>query len=110
MIHGITVVLYDEVQTGTDEFNRPVYEEGPVEVENVLVSPMSSTDIVNSVDLTGKRAVYQLAIPKGDTHDWTDKKVRFFNADWRVFGEPLRGIEENIPLGWNLKVQVEHYE
>ena len=56
-------------------------------------------------------AVYQLGIPKGDNHDWTaGKKVRFFDADWRIIGIPQEGIEIMIPLSWNKQVQVERYE
>lgn len=109
MIKGITVVLMTKVQTGTDAFNHPVYEFEEEIVENVLVSPASSDDIATSQDLIGKKAVYTLAIPKGDTHDWIDANVRFFGQEWHTFGYPLEGIEENIPLDWNKKVMVERY-
>lgn len=109
-IKGITIILYDEVQTGTDPFRKPIYEEVPIEVENVIVAPTSSDDVVNTMSLTGRKAVYTLAIPKGDTHEWENKKVRFFGEDWRVFGIPLQGIESMIPLDWNKKVTVERYE
>lgn len=110
MIKGIPVVLYNKVQTGKDPYNRPVYEEIPVTVENVLVAPASSDDVVTSLNLTGKKAVYSLGIPKGDAHIWEDKKVSFFGRMWRVFGIQTEGIEENIPLDWNKKVMVERYE
>ena len=61
------------------------------------------------MNLTGKKAVYTLAIPKGDTHDWEDKEVKFFGKRWRTFGIPLEGIEQLIPLDWNKKVMVERY-
>ena len=109
-IKGITIILYDEVATGTDPFGAPIIEEVEISVENVLVSPTSSDDVVNTMNLTGRKAVYTLGIPKGDTHDWENKKVRFFDEDWRVFGIPLQGIEEMIPLDWNKKVTVERYE
>lgn len=109
LIKGITVTLFDRVETGKDGFNRPVYEEIPVEVENVLVSPASETDIVSQLNLTGKKAVYTLAIPKGDRHNWIDRNVQFFGKMWRTFGFPIKGIDENIPLDWNVKVTVERY-
>lgn len=109
LIKGITVTLFDKVQTGTDEFKRPTYDEVPVEVKNVLVCPASSTDIVDQMNLSGKKAIYTLAIPKGDTHNWIDRKVEFFGETWRTFGFPVMGIEENIPLDWNVKVMVERY-
>ena len=110
-ITGITITLYDLTQTGTDPLNKPVYAETPVQVDNVLVAPVSSTEQLETYTLTGRKAVYQLGIPKGDTHDWkAGKKVSFFGADWRVIGIPTEGIEEMIPLDWNKKVQVERYE
>ena len=110
-IRGIAVTLYDLTQTGTDPLNKPIYTETPVQIDNVLVAPVSSTEQLETYTLTGRRAVYQLGIPKGDTHDWkAGKKVSFFGADWRVIGIPTEGIEEMIPLDWNKKVQVERYE
>lgn len=108
-IKGITVTLINKVETGKDPFGKPIYEDTEVLVDNVLVSPTSSDDIVNQLNLTGKKAVYTLAIPKGDTNTWEDQEVRFFGKRWRVFGIPLEGIEELIPLDWNKKVMVERY-
>ena len=109
MIKGITVVLVSKVQTGTDPFNRPIYEYMETNVDNVLVCPASTDDIVTSQDLTGKKAVYTIAIPKGDVHDWVDAKVKFFGQEWHTLGYPIEGIEANIPLDWNKKVMVERY-
>lgn len=111
MIKGITVILYDRTKTGTDALNAPIYEETAVPVENVLVTPLSSEEVLQTYTLTGRRAVYQIGIPKGDTHEWTaGKKVSFFGNDWRIIGMPEEGIEDMIPLSWNKKVKVECYE
>ena len=109
MIKGIPVIIRVKKQTGTDGFDKPVYEYMDEIVENVLVSPTNSDDIITTTDLTGKKAVYTLAIPKGDRHDWTDCIVCFFEQEWKTIGYPLEGIEENIPLDWNKKVVVERY-
>ena len=108
-IKGITVILHEKVKIGEDEFNKAVYEEILVEVENVLVAPASSTDIVESMNLYGKKAVYNMAIPKGDTHDWENSVVEFLGKKWRTFGFAVEGIEEMIPLSWNKTVKVERY-
>lgn len=108
---GITVTLYDRTVSETDALNHPVYTETAVTVDNVLVAPISATEILETYNLTGRRAVYQLAIPKDDTNDWSaGKKVNFFNTDWRIIAMPTQGIEDLIPLDWNKKVQVETYE
>lgn len=106
---GITVTLYQKTQTGTDAFNRPIYSETGVTVENVLVAPISDTEILETLNLTGKKAVYKLAIPKGDTHLWENRRVSFFGKDWRVISKPEEGIEKLIPLQWNKQVKVESY-
>ncbi len=109
-IKGITVVLYETTENGSDPFGEPIYIESETKIENVLVTPSSNSEILDAVNLYGKKAVYTLAIPKGDTHNWTDHRVSFFGEDWRVFGIEQVGIEDNIPLEWNKKVTVERYE
>lgn len=109
-IKGITVTLINNKETRKDPFDNPIFEDVEIEVDNVLVSPTSSDDVVNTKDLTGRTAVYTLAIPKDDTNVWQNQEVRFFGERWRVFGIPLQGIEEMIPLDWNKKVMVERYE
>lgn len=108
-IKGITIILVDKIQVGVDPFGKPIYDDADIKVENVLVAPVSSDDIVNQQSLTGKVAVYSLGIPKDDTHDWEDKEVKFFGQRWRTFGIPLEGMEHLIPLDWNKKVMVERY-
>lgn len=109
MIKGITVILYEKKETGADAFNRPIYEEIPVEVENVLVCPATSTEVTDQLNLSGKKAVYTLGIPKGDMHQWEDVTVEFFGMKWHTVGFPIAGIEDLIPLDWNKKVTVERY-
>lgn len=115
-ISGNSVILYDEVQIGEDNFGDPIYQEVPVEVENVLVGEPTSDDIVSSTQLFGKTIQYMLGIPKGDTHDWTNKKVSWTDSSGvthtvQTFGFPITGIEANIPhqLPWHMKVRCEKY-
>ena len=109
MLKGITVTLYQQTQTGTDSFNRPVYSETAVQVSNVLVTPASAEAVINELNLSGKKLVYELCIPKGDTHVWTDKHVSFMGKDFKTFGPEEEWIESMIPLAWNKKVKVEAY-
>ena len=119
MIRGITVTLYERrTPTGSDqatkdEFNRPIWEEVPVQVKNVLVTPAGETgeEILDSTDLATREADYTLAIPKKDRHRWeTGCRVDFFGDSFRIIGKPTKGIEELIPLSWNMKVRVQRIE
>ena len=110
MIKGITVTLVDRVKTGEDEMGAATYDDVEIQVENVLVSPTEATDIINQVQLYGKKAVYTLGIPKGDTHNWEDREVKFFGKTFRTFGPVVEGIESMVPTVWHKKVTVERYE
>ena len=110
MIKGIDIVLYVKEQVGEDEFNAPVYEQKPVTVSNVLVGEPTEQEVVDAMSLYGKKAVYTLSIPKGDTHDWNNQTVEFFGRKWKTIGFPKELIENMVPLSWNKKVRVEAYE
>lgn len=91
-------------------------EEVPVEVDNVLVGEPSTDDITTSTQMFGKTIQYMLGIPKGDTHDWVNKKVSWTDSygiehTVMTFGFPITGIEANIPaqLPWHMKVRCEAY-
>lgn len=114
-MRGTTVTLYEQTITGYDSFNAPIYEETPVEVADVLVGEPSTDDITTSTDLYGKSIICMLGIPKGDTHDWQDKKVAWTDACGRThvlktFGYPITGIEANVPTRWHKKVRCAAYE
>ena len=115
MIKGITVKLYEQTQTGTDPFGAPIWTETPVAVPNVLVGEPSTADITTAVDLYGKRLLAVLGIPKGDGHDWTDKRIEWTDPRGgtvrvRSFGFPEEGVEANVPTPWHRKVRVCAYE
>lgn len=109
-IRGIQITLIDKQVVSVDPFGTPVVKDVEILVDNVLVSPTSTDDVTNQLSLTGKKAVYTLAIPKGDLHDWENKEVIFFGQKWRTVGIATEGIESMIPLEWNKKVMVERYE
>lgn len=107
---GIPITLYERTANGKDDFGRPAYTETAVTVNNVLVGEPSTEAIADELTISGKHLAYTLAIPKGDTHIWTDSKVVFFGKTFKTFGEVTEGIESLIPLAWNKKIKVEIYE
>lgn len=109
MIRGIPVTLYEKMPAGTDALNASVFEETPVVVQNVLVMPVSSEDAAEALRLYGKRAEYELCIPKGDTHAWEDSRIDFFGQSFLTIGFAQEYIEANLPLAWNKKIQAVRY-
>lgn len=110
LIKGMQVILLEPTQTDTDPFGKPIINEVEITVDNVLVGQPTTEDMATITDLTGKKASYVLGIPKGDTHEWKDRKVIFFGHTWHTLGFVIEGIEENIPLAWHKKIMVERYE
>lgn len=110
-LKGITVKITIKTPNGKDAFNRVQFTETTEDVENVLVAPLSQTgtEVLNELSMNGKKARYQLGIPKGDTHSWEDTIVEFFGEKWKTVGFSTIGIEDLIPLDWNRKVVVERY-
>lgn len=110
IIKGITIKLQTRISVGCDSFGKPVYAEDWIDVDNVLIGEPATEEITETLTLHGKKLAYTLAIPKGDEHEWRDRKVQFFNKTFQTIGAPTEGIEAMIPLSWNKKVKVEHYE
>lgn len=109
-IKGIDIILHSKMQVGVDEFNAPVYKETAETVSNVLIGEPSTEDITNELQLYGKHLAYTLAIPKGDTRDWSNVTVEFFGQKFKTYGAATEGIASMLPLSWNRKVKVERYE
>lgn len=109
-IQGIDVKLYTTEKNGVDEFGVPVLVETPVTVSNVLVGQPKSEEIADSISLYGKRLVYMLSIPKGDTNEWENKTVEIYGKKFHTFGSTIMYMEHITPLSWNKQIRVEEFE
>lgn len=107
---GETILLVTKTQTGEDKFHEPVYSEGSETVENVLVGSPSTDEINTEISLYGKKLVFILGIPKGDTHNWKDAVVYIRGDKYKTYGEPLTQTPQNVPGPWNTQVKVAMYE
>lgn len=106
---GTTVKLVVKTKTSTDPFGNPICTEELVDVPDVLVGSPSSDDVVNALQLYGKKIAYTLGIPKCDTHNWVDAEVEIWGKRFRTIGFPITGEQANIPLRWGQNIQVERY-
>lgn len=104
-----TVLLHVKTMSGVDGMNNPVYDDLTVEVSGVLIGQPTTEEVTSSIALYGKRLSFVLALPKGDTHDWTDTEVEFWGRKFRTYGDVMEGIEANVPTPWHRKVMVERF-
>ena len=86
---GETVAVLTRHRTGEDEMGEPVYEWSAERVENVLVRPLSGSDLADPLRPDGIRVSYSLAFPK----TWTAGKAPGFLAHRRV-ALVARGMDE----------------
>lgn len=108
-IKGQTVKLHVKTSSGRDPFGKETFSEDIVEVENVLCEPASNDAVIEELQMSGKRVVYILHLPKDDTNNWEDSIVEFNEKTWKTFGDCLVYDEEMTPLCWNKKIKVERY-
>lgn len=109
LIRGTTVTLFEKTKTGTDEFGADIYQENPVDVENVLISPESSDDLTDKDQLDGKKEICVISIPKKNTNVWENSRIEFRGQKWRTFGFVQQFETKNVPLDWDRKVKAERY-
>ena len=111
-IKGIPIILYERIQDGVDDFNRPVFIEKPVTIENVVVGQPTSDDITSEINLSGKTIAYNLAIPADDTHVWENATVEFYGQKWSTIGIPRQYMPGfmGASFPWNKLVRVERYD
>lgn len=86
---GEMVAVLTRTKTGEDEMGEPVYEWSAEQVENVLVRPLSGSDLADSLRPDGIRVSYSLAFPKA----WTAGKAPGFLTHRRV-ALVARGMDE----------------
>lgn len=110
LIKGTQITLYEKVRTGEDAFKAPIYDEIPVTVENILICPSNTDDIVTDTQMEGKKQEYELCIPKSDDHIWEDRRVLLPGLGmFQTFGFIQTWMIENTPGPWNRKIKVKRY-
>ena len=87
---GETVAVLTRTKTGEDEMGEPVYKWSAEQVDNVLVRPLSGSDLTDPLRPDGIRVSYSLAFPKA----WTAGKAPGFLAHRRV-ALVARGMDGN---------------
>ena len=105
-MRGETVVVEDLVPDGKDRYGKPQYATLDIEVENVLVAPGATDDVIDS-NRDGVTVAYTLYFPKTYTGDLEGRKVRVRGEPFDVIGSPRPYPVETTPTDWNRKAEVE---
>lgn len=105
LIKGIDVILHVKTKSGEDGFGHPLYSYNDKVVSNVLVGSPTPEEVASTINLVGKRIVFILAIPKGNTDNWENAKVSFFGRTFETYGAITEGIESLVPTPWHKQIR-----
>lgn len=110
MIRGVSVTVLRPTCGGADRFgNRTDGVPHPETVDNVLVSPISTSDLAASRPV-GDAEELQLHFPRGYRKSLRGCEVELpepWGRVYRVVGDPKPYIDADTPTPWNLPVTVE---
>ena len=54
-IHGMQITLIDKQVVSVDPFGSPVVKDVEITVDNVIVSPATTEDVISQMSVTGKK-------------------------------------------------------
>lgn len=106
MIRGETVVVECKIPDGVDAYNHAKYATAELPVENVLVAPQSSSDVIDGNRTDGAEVRYKLHFPKTYIGKLDGLRVKVRDEWLHVVGSPRRYTAENTPGRWNMEVEV----
>lgn len=76
-------------------------------VDNVVVAPGSTSDVVDSTRPHGTRAALTLAFPRGFSSSLRGCRVQVRGAVYDVIGDPQPNTSANCPTQWWYTAEVE---
>ncbi len=109
-LNQTTIQIKTKVQTGTDELNRPIYEETWEEISGCVVGSPTSEDIESEMNLSGKRIAYEVFLPNDDSHTWSGASVMIKDKEYRVIGDVRESFVSFSHIPCNKLISVESYE
>ena len=109
-MEGTKVTVTRRVQSGTDGFNMPVYEEETETVEDCLVCPGATSDLDEGRP-EGAQVAYTVDFPATYTESLKGCGLVIPAIDedetFEVIGDP-RPVPHNCPTRWNRVVEAGH--
>ena len=99
LLRGTTVTVLTPTTT-YDEHNETVTEWERATVDNVLVAPGSTADVIESDRPHGTRADVTLGFPMTFSARLRGCRVEVGERTYDVIGDPVPNMAENCPTQW----------
>ena len=95
---------------GYDEHMEEVTTWEEATVQNVVVTPGATSDVLDSTRPDGTRVAFTLGFPKTFTASLRGCRVLVRGIECAVIGDPQPYAAENVPGSWNMNVEVERID
>ena len=105
LIAGETVTVRTPT-VGYDEHMEEVVTWEDATVENVVVTPGSTSDVLGSTRPDGTRVAFTLGLPKTFTASLRGCRVIVRGIECAVIGDPQPYTPDNVPGAWNYTAEV----
>lgn len=89
-----------------DEHMEEVVTWGEATVQNVVVTPGATSDVLDSTRPDGTRVAFTLGFPKTFTASLRGCRVIVRGVECAVIGDPHPYTAENVPGAWNYTAEV----
>lgn len=109
LIAGETVTVRTPT-VGYDEHMEEVVTWDEVTVQNVVVTPGATSDVLDSTRPDGTRVAFTLGFPKSFTAPLRGCRVLVRGIECAVIGDPQPYTAENVPGAWNYTAEVERVD
>lgn len=109
LIAGETVTVRTPT-IGYDEHMEEVPSWSARPVENVVVTPGATSDVLDSTRPDGTRVAFTLGFPKSFTAPLRGCRVLVRGIECAVIGDPQPYTPENVPGPWNYTAEVERVD
>ena len=96
--------------TGYDEHMEEVVTWEDATVQNVVVTPGATSDVLDSTRPDGTRVAFTLGFPKTFTDPLRGCHVLVRGIECAVVGDPQPYTPENVPGPWNYTAEVERVD
>ena len=109
LIAGETVTVRTPT-VGYDEHMEEVVTWVEATVQNVVVTPGSTSDVLDSTRPDGTRVAFTLGFPKSFTAPLRGCRVLVRGIECAVIGDPQPYTADNVPGAWNYTAEVERVD
>ena len=109
LIAGETVTVRTPT-IGYDEHMEVVESWSARPVENVIVTPGTTSDVLDSTRPDGTRVAFTLGFPKTFTASLRGCRVTVRGIECAVIGDPQLYTAANVPGAWNYTAEVERVD